>query len=492
MGRRPRWLAAPLGLALAVFAVRGCGSGDDAIEHEPPDGDAATEPDAVVDRGGERDTTSGGDILGPDIGSDVDATDGAECSPRTIPPDVPAGWVEFPVMDCKYRLYVPPTKDLLPEGLTWEPCTTDLGPDTFDCRQIHVDWPSVHDPPYAIGDVSPAYVEDDGRVVLQLNKAYRRTSAGGDVEKGTMSMVVEADGSVRQALWTDYGVDTWLPMVLSGRSVSRSKSTWEVSEWDGSHVVRVVSLGGDDTDLSPPVLMDRLADSPDAALAYAGPSYWLEQGSQRRIVGWDGMDHGLVSNHPTTALSPAQWVGDTLLWAYESGYTHRLWTWTKPDGARELTPFPADNSTGAGNPASDGKDLVWVQGEDLTPADEWWPTRSIMTAPFTTDPSKLQPRRLRSWRLPWIGTSFNLPVVGCGHAAFLYGSADGSNAELTLLIVRLLDGVAWELHGPSMPGPHWHSPIAITCSEVFTIFEGPMWSVRRIRLDSLGPGLPAD
>jgi hypothetical protein len=35
--------------------------------------------------------------------------------------------------------------------------------------------------------------------------------------------------------------------------------------------------------------------------------------------------------------------------------------------------------------------------------------------------------------------------------------------------------------------------VAITCDEVFAIFEGsPMWSLRRVRLDSLGPGMPAD
>jgi hypothetical protein len=394
-------------------------------------------------------------------------------------------------MDCKYRLYVPPSNDLLPQGLTWEPCTTDLvGPDTFDCRQVAVDWPTDIETPYALAGVSPGYVEEDGRVVLQVRKAHLRDGMSWQKEAAFMGLVVEADGPVRQAFWMDYDAYQSAPMILNNLAVAPGKSTWAAVEWHDMNVTRRASFGGDDTDLSPPILLDRLEDSPDAAIAYAGANYWLQNGrAELRVIGWDGIDHGVLAG-VTAAVSPATWAGDALLWAYESNPTYRLWTWTKQDGSRELTPFGSDLSKGAGNPGTDGKDLVWVQGEDRMPSDEWFPTRSIMTAPFTTDPAELQPRRLRSWVLAGIGTSHRPPVVGCGHAALIsWNKQEG----LSLLIVRLSDGRAWQLRGPPAPAPHWYSPVAITCDEVFAIFEGsPMWSLRRVRLDSLGPGMPAD
>jgi hypothetical protein len=58
-----------------------------------------------------------------------------------------------------------------------------------------------------------------------------------------------------------------------------------------------------------------------------------------------------------------------------------------------------------------------------------------------------------------------------------------------LLIVRLSDGAAWMLAGTD-PMTYTMEPVGLTCDEVF--FADPLNRVVRVRLDSLGPGLPPD
>ncbi|MEO8800807.1 MAG: hypothetical protein ABI551_23150 [Polyangiaceae bacterium] len=105
-----------------------------------------------------------------------------------------------------------------------------------------------------------------------------------------------------------------------------------------------------------------------------------------------------------------------------------------------------------------------------------------MTSPFTTDPSKLAPRRLRS-AVPK-GFETSQIKVGCGYAA----RANGAN----LRIVHLSDGTSWVL--PNNSPWSWVNPLAVTCDEVFvTVGIGSgSTNIARVRLASLGPGIPPD
>jgi hypothetical protein len=106
-----------------------------------------------------------------------------------------------------------------------------------------------------------------------------------------------------------------------------------------------------------------------------------------------------------------------------------------------------------------------------------------MTAPFTSDASALEPRRLRSqpnqingsW--PW--------VVGCGYGAFERGAQ--------ILVVRLSDGWMWEVPNLS-PNHPFFRPLGITCEHVILNSSdlGQYGTLARVRLDSLGAGLPPD
>jgi hypothetical protein len=106
-----------------------------------------------------------------------------------------------------------------------------------------------------------------------------------------------------------------------------------------------------------------------------------------------------------------------------------------------------------------------------------------MTAPFTTDPGAIEARRLRS--LPGL---VHLPYawkVGCGYAVH-----DGFGTQ-ELLVVRLSDGWSWRI--PNGAQRSLRVPYGVTCDEVFAGGDvGEHWTIGRVRIDSLGPGMPPD
>ena len=71
--------------------------------------------------------------------------------------------------------------------------------------------------------------------------------------------------------------------------------------------------------------------------------------------------------------------------------------------------------------------------------------------------------------------------VGCGYAA-----RDSANK---VLVVRLSDGWSWVV--PNTATQELLKPVGLTCEEVFAMGEiGGKLTMGRVRLDSLGAGLP--
>ncbi|MBI4704836.1 MAG: hypothetical protein HY744_27345, partial [Deltaproteobacteria bacterium] len=186
-------------------------------------------------------------------------------------------------------------------------------------------------------------------------------------------------------------------------------------------------------------------------------------------------------------LHPGQMLlsGDVFFWATSTLISGGINVWTPEGGARPFIRWIDDYTREAGDLGTDGVDMVWSYGEGKTePSEEPWPIRSIMTAKFTTDPEKVKAtaRRLRSQPSQCIGCSGF--VVGCGYAAH-EGCCNNS------YVVRLSDGVAWQIPG-KYPDPMLQTPIGLTCEEVFVLAEIGRTTIARIRLDSLGPGMPPD
>ncbi|MCL2825206.1 MAG: hypothetical protein FWD57_14545 [Polyangiaceae bacterium] len=480
-------LLAPVVLSVPIVAIalRGCG----ATEASPGDSADSSVDDVSLFSPDSPSSTP----TSPPSNSGVPAD---PCAPQPIPSTVPEGWEEYPVMDCKYRIYVPSNREYLPSPLIWEPCASTTGPLSYDCRQIHMDWPTEQ--PNTTGVVpSLAFVDPENAVVIALRKVYELT--GESRPTAFMSMVVEADGVVRQAIWTDY-VPLQEMMAWPGlRSIARGKSSWVINEMDrpNGFVRRVVNLAGDDVNLRPPVLYDSPIGGEEEASVIAGNQFYLLYGSSFRIRKWgDTTDIAYPANGGGGGIyGGAYWVGDTLLMNLAVFPTYALLRWTEQDGTQTLVGFPGDKTKGATNSATDGKDLVWIQGEDREPDDKHFPTRWIMTSKYSTDPSQIEPRRVIPWAQKPIVSS-TPPQVGCGFAAFRVSPE--TPEEKGLLIVRLSDGVSWHLPNVLKMYPDgtplsvgWGGPIALTCDELFAVYkETSVYNIRRVRLDSLGPGTP--
>ncbi|MCL2825526.1 MAG: hypothetical protein FWD57_16155 [Polyangiaceae bacterium] len=461
----------------------GC-STSDSRKSAATDGDSGTKCDGSC--GG-----SGGAIEGGYGGSG--GTGGKECSPKPIPDTVPLGWEEFPVMDCKYRIYVPSSREYLPPPLVWEPCSSKTGPLAFDCRQIKMDWPSTQPQPYSLGQTQFGYVGVDGKAVLQVHKVYEQSEP--ELSSGVMGMVADADGPVRQAFWRDYSAkeaDFASSISFWPTSVAHEKSSWFMVEYADGQTRRLVSFVGDDASLCPRIMNDKLLSESLAGIVWVGSLYYAEAAfGQGWVRKWDGTDLG-VAVPDTWAYSTPQWIGRNLLFALEANPSYRVKIWTEQNGTQTLVGHSDDDSVGWANPGSDGKDLVWIQGEGRKPDDEYFPTRWIMTSKFSTDPAEIKPKRLIPWPTRSIGAQTASPAVGCGYAAFQYDIGWPSSTEMGIIVVRLSDGQSWVLVSPSLvPRDSWTYPIAITCEEVFATYSAAhMYTIRRVRLDSLGPGTP--
>jgi len=330
-------------------------------------------------------------------------------------------------------------------------------------------------------------------VVIQVRKVYQLP--GEDSLTGLMGLVVEADGPVRQAFWRDYAPYRSHQTQLGDTNIAPGKSGWFMSEiLPTGYTNRTAPFAGDDTLLRPPILFDRKESDPNVATVWVGPSFYNETTNSKDLIRkWDGTDMGIAAYGPSVHSLP-QWIGRTMLFSFEEWPYYRVIRWTEHDGTQVLVGFGDDYSRGAGHPGSDGVDLVWLQGEDRQPTEHNFPKRWIMTSKFSTDPSEIKPRRLVAWPAALIGTPSGTlpPPVGCGRAAYRYFDGSKTPPESGLIIVRLSDGMSWRLLSVSQAPPDsWSFPIAITCDEVFSRYKGGfLETIRRVRLDSLGPGTP--
>ncbi|MEQ9321785.1 MAG: hypothetical protein RIF41_21635, partial [Polyangiaceae bacterium] len=175
--------------------------------------------------------------------------------------------------------------------------------------------------------------------------------------------------------------------------------------------------------------------------------------------------------------------GDAVFFDTTSSFQRGINVFTPTEGAQPFIRWVGDATRGARNFGTDGVDMVWSYGEGKAPTDTNYPTRSIMTAPYTADPNAVDARRLRSH--PHDGLGAFAWKVGCGYAA---GAATGTAG---IMVVRLADGWAWQLeHLSTMKLGH---SLGVTCDELFAwgSIDG-IDNIARIKLDSLGPGIPPD
>ena len=464
-----------MALALAVAGLRGCSSSDDAADSHDAGAFEASH-DAPVEWKLPDSTAFDGYA-----GSSSGDSKVADC-PGPIPDDVPTGWVKVPVAACWYDLYAPPDPSPLPEGLKWQE-STDLGPSTYTCRELVVDWQDEAGTP--LGGIPYATILPSGEVLLQVRKVMNRF-VGGKKQAATLDLVVEADGPVRQAFYQPWFEYSNPPFSLFRGGITASKVGWRVQGISNGTLQGSVVLAGDNDALTLPTLHIFQKDDPSAGTPRPGGNFYALTGARVDVYRWNEEHVGMI--YQGLDISNPVWIDDALLWTADSTAISQIWTWTEQDGSRELISFGNDLTRGVANAFTDGTDLVWLQGEERSDPDGFYPKRSIMTAKFSTDPSAIQPVRLRSWPAPGIWGGYAPDAVACGYAALAFNPAV---LEEKLMIVRLADGVSWILDSP--PDRHWTwgKPVAVTCDEVFAMV-GLSNQLRRIRLSSLGPGIPPD
>jgi hypothetical protein len=251
-------------------------------------------------------------------------------------------------------------------------------------------------------------------------------------------------------------------------------------------------IGGPIDNLHPKVLVDYDDGLEDHWTASATRVYRLTGLFEQMTYDWDMKNPVLITSPKKDPEGlqiggqPLAW-GDNFFWTSDNLFTIGINSWNPVDGARPFIRYLGDGTRGAANLGTDGTTLVWSYGEGKKPMDDLtkFPVRSIMTAPFTTDPSKLAPKRLRSD--PNIYMSGGTFRVACGYAA-----NGGKAASQPLVVVRLKDGVSWVVP-PTQPGFVFLEVLGITCDHVYAFMHlGGRYNIARIRLDSLGPGLPPD
>jgi hypothetical protein len=398
---------------------------------------------------------------------------------------VPEGWIPFNDYDPSCGFYVPTSAAVLPPPIQWQPCDPSyVQPPGIACQQMVATW-TPPTPGYPLGTaLAPGWFMSNGVYMMAIARA---------VGNYTYLLVAEADGPVHSALLATYAAPcNATPVDLrDGRVVYQvydSEAKGKLSEYGGGALVANID------DLAPRVLL-HYHDQGTRSYSVGLPGVletttmpgnvmilhdWLDGSKQQQI--WStAMDNGLQE-------VPIAFVGASFFWEATTLPISKLKIWDADAGARDFIAYGTDTTQGAGNLWTDGHDMVWLYGSNRTNPNDVYPTVAYMTSPFTTDAAALQPRRLRSE----VGNGFGTGQmqVGCGYAA--WESYQG------IRLVRLSDGVSWML--PTKQGSTWlwADPLAITCTEVFAraAFNGDAgWQysgIARVRIDSLGPGIPAD
>jgi hypothetical protein len=462
----PSWSAgaALAALLAAASALGGCGCESESpvvVELPTASGGAAGAGAATSTNSTSSTSTSAGGT-GP-------------CPPEQPPPVVPEGWVEYTDWSCDCRFYVPGSEDAMPSPIQWEPCPE--APGGMDCRMMAIDWADGAN----IGTRPKLDVSPSG-TVLSLVRAVPKDYI--------IAVVADIDGPVRSAMMMPlYGKDWVLQgCKLHNEAIGEGKYLLKVYGKSSAHSEPTKDVGviaGPIGLLHPPVIARYENEDPQG---WACGANWLAKETSSFVLTahpWDMSEEIFVTSAATDPehLHAIQLVvsGDALFWTTSASYTGGINVWDPLGGTRPFIRWVGDYTRGAAALATDGVDMVWLQGEGKDPNSPYYPTLSVMTAPFTTDPDALEPRRLRSHT--YSAFPFDQIKVGCGHAV-----TEGGNV---VAVVRLSDGWAWHL--PDSAVQDFAIPVGVTCEDVFVAadIEGTV-TVARIRLDSLGPGLPPD
>ncbi len=428
-------------------------------------GDSPITPDAAPQQ----------DAIAVDTGDAADEPP-VPCTAPLIDGGVPDGWVLDKSFSECCGFYVPPSKDLLPPPIEWEPCPARamaVLPPGAKCKAVKVTWDPPKDLPGATGQ---GYVDlNTGKVIMMTSRILGPGYP--------MMVTAEADGPVLSALF----VGGTKACRVSDGTQAIADSRWGLEIYEPNQFNTIGFMGADSLTFRPTVVGH--VDAGQQHSVSAGTAGLLDIDPLDRMWLYDlsRPDAG-----PALIASAAQdqqlqaipnFFADDIAWIAEGSVSMKVRLYHAGKTVNFIDYSGVDPEHGAGCLGGDGKDMVWVEGFGLENAGRY-KKADYFTSPYTTDPSKLQPRRLRSDSYRVLDTVTT--VVGCGYAV--------RRESRSVRIIRLVDGVSWVLPFSDIDAGfddsiNWQRPFAVTCSEVFIRTERvPM----RIELASLGPGIPPD
>jgi hypothetical protein len=472
----------PARLALAglvvLFAAATCGEEGTAPAPSPGAGGTAA---TTASSGGHAHTTSSSSTgaAGAHTGSGGSAADGGPggsgaCGPIEKPAVIPDGWLPWTEWACKCPFWIPPDKDHMPKPVEWEPCGL---PGLPGCRKMVTWWAKDN---FAIG-IAGLFKDGAGKPVLVVGR-----TAGDD---WTQTIIADPDGPLYFAMMrptnSATGCELGIPTTGGGRIGFAAWGDGTTAYVEDSPIDGLI--WGQFPQFYPKVapIRDATQDNWDWV---TGAGWWLRGGTASGDVLFspDFSTSKQLWPQPGSDM-PSNWanlpqiIGNDVLFVTADPYRAAIMAYDNVHSVHPLVSYGDDMTRGASNLGTDGKDMVWSYGEGKQPFDHGYPKVSVMTAPYTTDPAKLQPRRVRADPGMWAGESF---AVGCGYAG--HRGTPARRAFLT----RLSDGAAWVLDGGPNDSVTWPGVLGFTCDEVFVNLN--LNTIARIKLDSLGPGLPPD
>jgi hypothetical protein len=389
------------------------------------------------------------------------------------------GWVRLdfdPDYNC--GIFAAPSAGKMPPPFEWEPCPAIVASKGWSCQKIKVTWPPPSAGTITMTPPPDGWTDTAGKAWLVVSP-----QAGAS----HFRMVAEADGPVHLALtYPRGGACSLTNGSLDGHRFVISAVRDDLS---ASKILRWGAIGGDVDAL--PVVLEGWTDGQSRGY-FAGPNAYFALGEDA-VRPW-APDAGALAKLSITDPGQAGdfvFVGDALFFTVGTIPYHRIKVYTPADGLRDFVSFGNDVSQHAADFGSDGKDMVWTEAFGRATTNDPWATINIVTAPYTSDPTKIVKRRLRSE----VGNVGATPfTVGCGYVIHEIYPSGGSGRRL----VRLSDGQSWILRGATDGGASFslQSALAITCDEIFfragTTLPDLDYTIVRIRIDSLGPGEAAD
>ena len=403
------------------------------------------------------------------------------CEPPSTAHSFFSGWKQYTGLTKYCPYYVPPDTQHLPSPVAWQACPAGDGGAPYACRMMVEDWSTDPIP------ISNTFVffdgSDSGKPLLSFTRIMSKSPLY------LSQIIAEVDGPVLDALG------------LAGNTCAFWASTFREHRY-GQMLQNLSACGGTLGAQGAAVgVAEHLAVPSRVVMCPAGVACGFSVGAswivridapdfQTTAYPWAGGDAVVVSSSSADPehlqLANIFPSGDAIFFESSDDSHSGVNVWTLLGGAKPFVRWVGDATQAAGDLGTDKTNLVWSYGKG-TPAPGHpgsWGHVDVYTAPYTTDPTMLASRRVRSSGVNFIGN--NPWVVGCGYAARTGGPDP--------FVVRLSDGVLWSLpFGKNGDSARFYSPIGISCTEVFMLgqFAG-QWNIARVRLDSLVTGNPAD